>query len=227
LLNSPALAWAAPIVLVVAFAILGIGFGFALMRSPSSLRRLAYASIVSPTLFVFLGVVLALLRSPVPDEWPWVIIWSALALVAWGQARRDAVEPVIDGVGRWRVAHGVGGALVLLYVLFHITNHLFGLIGPAAHATVNEHGQAHLSRPGYRTAARRVALLQIASGLRLAWRWSVRQADFYRTFQVTSGVYLSVFHPWPHEFGLHLCAALPRHTDRLGVRDWRTGRPAP
>ncbi len=36
-------------------------------------------------------------------------------------------------------------------------------------------------------------LFQIASGLHLAWRHSAVTQDFFRTFQIASGVYLSVF----------------------------------
>lgn len=193
-LNSPSFSWVAPILLAVVFAIPAIGFGFAmLMHSPSSLRRLAFASVTAPTLFVFLGVVQALLSSRVPDEWPWVIIWSVLAFIAWGQARSDVVEPVVHGVGRWRVAHGIGGALVLLYVLFHVTNHLFGLIGPAEHAAIMDVGRHVYRTPVIEPLLVALLLFQIASGLRLAWQWSVRQTDFHRAFQVASGVYLSLF----------------------------------
>jgi hypothetical protein len=193
-LGSPSLAWAAPALLVAAFAIPLVGFGFAvLMRSPSSLRRLAFASIGAPTLFVFLVVVQALLSSRVLDEWPWVIIWSALALLAWVRARSDVVEPFVDGARRWRVAHGVSGAIVLPYVLFHITNHLFGLIGPEAHAAVMNIGRRVYRAPVIEPLLVVLLLFQIASGLRLAWRWSARQTGFYRTVQVASGVYLSLF----------------------------------
>jgi hypothetical protein len=36
-------------------------------------------------------------------------------------------------------------------------------------------------------------LFQIASGLGLAWRWSAQPADWYRAFQIGSGVYLAAF----------------------------------
>ena len=36
-------------------------------------------------------------------------------------------------------------------------------------------------------------LSQVASGFHLALRWSTSARDFYRTFQVASGLYLSFF----------------------------------
>jgi hypothetical protein len=43
-------------------------------------RRLAYASVAAPTLYVFLGVVQALIHSPIPDEIVWCALWLAIAI---------------------------------------------------------------------------------------------------------------------------------------------------
>ncbi|MEH2513735.1 hypothetical protein V1291_005089 [Nitrobacteraceae bacterium AZCC 1564] len=191
---DPSLRWSAPFVLAAAFAVPASGFAFAMRKGlPASMRRLAFASVVAPTLFVFLGVVQALVSSPLPDEVPWLLIWSGLAILAWVQSRSDADKPPIKDIGYWRVAHGVSGAIVMLYVLFHVTNHLFGLIGPAAHATV-----MNLGRHVYRALLIEpllvvLMLFQVCSGLRLAWLWSAQRGDFYRTFQVASGFYLVIF----------------------------------
>ncbi|WP_397448358.1 hypothetical protein [Pseudomonas sp. NA-150] len=66
------------------------------------------------------------------------------------------------------MAHGISGSVVAVYVLFHIFNHLFGLISPEAHGAVMDIG-----RKVYRAAAIEpllvaVMLFQIATGLRLA-----------------------------------------------------------
>lgn len=190
----PSLRWVAPILLAVAFAVPLLGFAFAMrMQSSASLRRLAFASVVAPTLFVFLGVVQALVSSSVPDEWPWLAIWSGLAILAWAQSRSDAGENPIEDIGGWRVVHGVSGAVVLVYVLFHIANHLIGLIGPVAHAAVMDFGRHVYRAPFVEPLLVGLLLLQVGSGLRLAWHWSTRQTDFYRTFQVASGFYMAVF----------------------------------
>jgi hypothetical protein len=83
--------------------------------------------------------------------------------------------------------------VLCLYVLFHLTNHLFGLIGPDAHASVMKIG-----RVAYRSGVGEPLLVaamifQIATGLVLAWRWSAAAQGFHRTFQVASGAYLSLF----------------------------------
>ena len=217
--SPPPLAIAsATFILVVAFVVpfLGIALACRPTSNPGS-RRLAYASVVSPTLYVFLGVVQTLIKSPIPDEVVWCAIWLAIAI--WSQSARDPVAAAVPAVGGWRVVHGVTAAVLSLYVVFHLTNHLFGLIGPDAHAAVMKIG-----RVVYRSAVGEpllvaAMLFQIGTGLFLAWRWSAAAHDFQRTYQVASGAYLSAVHSRPHELGLRLRAKLPRHTDRLEFRD--------
>jgi hypothetical protein len=188
-----------PLAIASAAVILGVAFfvpflGIAMACRPTSdpgSRRLAYASVVAPTLYVFLGVVQAMIKSPVPDEVVWCAIWLAIAI--WSQSARDPVAGAMPAVGRWRVAHGVTAAVLSLYVVFHLTNHLFGLIGPDAHAAVMKIG-----RVVYRSAVGEpllvtAMLFQIGTGLFLAWRWSAAAQDFQRTYQISSGAYLSVF----------------------------------
>jgi hypothetical protein len=182
----------AAFIMVVAFLLpfLGIALACRPASHPGS-RRLAYASVASPTLYVFLGVVQALIKSPIPDEVVWCAIWVAMAI--WSQCARDPVAAAVPAVGGWRVVHGVTAVVLVLYVTFHLTNHLFGLIGPDAHATVMKIG-----RVVYRSAVGEpllvaAMLFQIGTGLFLAWRWSAAAHDFQRTYQVASGVYLSVY----------------------------------
>jgi hypothetical protein len=83
--------------------------------------------------------------------------------------------------------------LVLIYVLFHIGNHLFGLIGPEAHAAVMNIGRRIYRAPMIEPVLVLALFFQIGSGLYLAWRWSVVPLGFHRLVQVASGFYLSVF----------------------------------
>src|SRR6516225_10498087 len=87
--SPPPLAIAsAAFIMVVAFAVpfLGIALACRPASNPGS-RRLAYASVVSPTLYVFLGVVQVMIKSPIPDEVVWCAIWLATAI--WSQSARD------------------------------------------------------------------------------------------------------------------------------------------
>src|SRR5690349_10561498 len=191
--SPPPLAIAgATFILIVAFVVpfLGIALACRPTSNPGS-RRLAYASVVSPTLYVFLGVVQILIKSPIPDEVVWCAIWLAIAIGS--QSARDPVAAAEPAVGSWRVVHGVTAAVLSLYVAFHLANHLFGLIGPDAHAAVMKIGRV-VYRSGLGEPLLVAAMLfQIGTGLFLAWRWSSAPQGFHRTFQVASGAYLSLY----------------------------------
>lgn len=182
----------ATIILALAFVVPVFGIAMALRPSASTgARRLAYITVAAPTLYVFLGVVQALVHSLIPDEIVWCVIWLAIAI--WSQLARNPVVAAAPPVGRWRVVHGLTAAILILYVSFHIINHLFGLVGPDAHAAVMKIG-----RVVYRSALGEpllvaAMLFQVGTGIHLAWRWSAAPQAFHRTFQVASGAYLSLF----------------------------------
>jgi succinate dehydrogenase/fumarate reductase cytochrome b subunit len=192
---------AAAILLALAFALplSGLRFAYWLTRAPqpsqSDLRacRLAYASIAAPPLFVFLGVARGLLGIKVPEIALWIGFWALAALYACSGRSTPASNPSTKPPGTLRVVHGVSAALIACFVLFHLTNHLFGLVGPDTHAAIMKAG-----RTIYRSAIIEpvlviLLLFQVASGVRLAWRWSSLQKDAYRIFQIGSGAYLAAY----------------------------------
>ncbi len=91
------------------------------------------------------------------------------------------------------MTHGVAAAIIACFVLFHLTNHLFGLEGSQAHKTIMAAGRKVYRAPLIEPILVALLLFQVASGLRLAWRWSSRRVDAYRIFQIGSGVYLAAF----------------------------------
>lgn len=189
---SPSAIVGAILVLASAFVVPFLGIALASRRTaPIGARRLAYASVAAPTLYVFLGVVQALIHSPISDEIVWCMIWFAIAI--WSQSARNIVAAAVPAVGRWRVAHGLTAAILCLYVLFHIGNHLFGLIGPDAHATVMKIGRVVYRSGIGEPLLVAVMLFQIGTGLYLAWSWSATAQGYHRTYQVASGAYLSLF----------------------------------
>ena len=189
---SPLAILGALVILAVAFVVPFFAIAMALRPSASSgARRLAYFSVAAPTLYVFLGVVQTLVHSPIPDEIVWCVIWLATAF--WSQIARDPVVPALPAVGRWRVVHGLTAAILILYVSFHIINHLFGLVGPDAHAAVMKIGRVvYRSRVGEPILVGAM-VLQVSTGLYLAWYWSAAPQGFHRTYQVASGAYLSIY----------------------------------
>jgi hypothetical protein len=188
--------------LVVAFAIPAICLFSALriasrpIATPNQQKalRLSYFGIVAPTAYTFLGVVLDMLGSPVLEKWIWVAVW--LLFAAWALAPVGAAVPRRNETKmpvRLRVAHGVAATLIAIYVLFHLTNHFFGLFGPDWHAAIMKLGRRVYRAPVVEPLLVALLLFQVGSGLVLAWRWSGRSAEAFRVFQVASGFYLSIF----------------------------------
>jgi hypothetical protein len=166
-------------------------------QSEMRARRLAYASIAVPPLFVFIGVVrgyaVNLLGLQISDLAIWIAIWFAAALYAWAGSDQPVAEQKTRSTGALRVAHGVSAALITCYVLFHLTNHLFGLAGPEVHAEIMKAGRVVYRSPVIEPVLVLLLLFQATSGVRLAWHWSNIRTDAYRVFQIGSGVYLAAF----------------------------------
>ncbi|MGM9483126.1 hypothetical protein ACS5PN_18170 [Roseateles sp. NT4] len=156
-------------------------------------RRLALLAAAAPPLFVFVAFLLGALGRPVPEPIAWVAAWGAAALWTW-MGRRElppAQAPQADVTAR--VAHGLIAAGVLAFIVFHLVNHLFGLLGPAAHAAVMKAGRSVYRLPAVEAMLVSLLLLQLALGSWLAWRWSRLRMDGYRAVQVVTGVYVGFF----------------------------------
>jgi hypothetical protein len=190
----------AAVLLLVAFALPLLGFvlAFRLARGMTAFdlraRRLAYASIAAPPLFVFTGVAPGLAGIHIPDIAIWSAAWLAAALAVWLAPVTPLTLPSsAKPIARWRVAHGVAAALIACFVLFHLTNHLAGLDGPQAHKAIMMAGRKIYRAPFVEPLLVALLLFQVASGIRLAWRWSSLRVDAYRIFQIGSGAYLAAF----------------------------------
>lgn len=191
----------AALLLLAAFAVPLLNLNLASRATPGAgdirARRFALLAVTAPTAYVFFGVLSGMAGSKLPDTWLWIPAWLLFGLwAAAGLSRTPdqttaALRAPISA--RLRVGHGISGAVVALYVVFHLFNHLFGLVSPEAHAAVMDAGRAVYRATVIEPVLVAAMLFQIVSGLRLAWRWSDTGADRYRMFQVASGVFLSLF----------------------------------
>jgi hypothetical protein len=55
--------------------------------------------VAAPTLYVFLGVVQALVDCPIRDEIVWCVLWLAIAI--WSQTARNPVAATQPTLERW------------------------------------------------------------------------------------------------------------------------------
>lgn len=222
---------AAAILLLGAFAmpLSGFAFAFRLTGAPHPTRlhvrarRLAYASIAAPPLFVFVGVAPGLVGLHLPDIAIWIAAWLAAGLYVLLAPDARVTEAPSRPIAGWRVAHGVAAAVIACFVLFHLTNHLFGLEGPQTHKAIMTAGRKIYRAPFIEPVLIALLLFQMASGIRLAWRWSSLRVDAYRIFQIGSGAYLAAF------ILAHLNSALisARTVHKIDTNwAWASGAPA-
>lgn len=227
--STIALAWAAACLLgALAVPLVGLACAAWLSRTevPSRwalrARRVAYISIAAPPLYVFVGVTRGLIGVPVDDTTLWIASWLAAGVYVW-QASADEIAVPTGSVAGWRVAHGVVAALLAAFFLFHLANHLFGLMGPDVHAGIMKSGRSVYRSPFVEPVFVAVLLFQVVLGARLAWRWSAARGEIHRVFQIGSGVYLALF------IVTHLNSALVAARGVRGIETdwaWASGAPA-
>lgn len=156
-------------------------------------RRVAFVALAAPPLFVSTGVVSSLLHSPVPDLWAWSALWLAFGIGVAVATSSEGPQPPRAMTARLRVAHGIAALAILTFLAFHLTNHLFGLFGPVLHARLMAMGRVVYRSQFVEPALVAILLFQVASGVKLAWRWSARPLDGVGVMQVGSGAYLAAF----------------------------------
>ena len=161
--------------------------------APPVVRRVAFVALAAPPLFVSTGVVSSLVHSPILDIWAWSILWLAFGIAATIAISTARSRPMGVMTGGLRVAHGISALAILLFVAFHLTNHLFGLFGSVMHAQVMAIGRVVYRSRLVEPVLVVILLFQVASGAKLAWRWSARPLDVAGVLQVGSGAYLAAF----------------------------------
>jgi len=110
----------------------------------------------------------------------------------------DAEDPTLSGAHpayrRLAVAHGMSAlAILILFVLPHLANHLAGIVSGAAHIEV-----MRWARLDYRNVIVEPLLLtliafQIMSGLVLVRRKLSRTSDLFGTLQTMTGIYVGIY----------------------------------
>jgi succinate dehydrogenase/fumarate reductase cytochrome b subunit len=188
------------------FAVPGSAFVslYALGRTPAMrsegvvLRRVAYLAFVSPSLFVIVGVFLYLMKIEGKDVQVWVGFWLAIlcaaSLVLLGRRGPIAPAPSPVHMKAVRVMHGTAALVILLvFLVAHLVNHTFGLLGADAHREV-----MLILRNLYRSPLVEPALLtllffQVISGLILAESKIRSIRGILDVLQTASGAYLAVF----------------------------------
>jgi succinate dehydrogenase/fumarate reductase cytochrome b subunit len=207
-LTYPVLIWAgpaiSPVFLVISLIVPDIAVNClhqASLAYPRA-RNATLLAVAAPPLYSWLGGLFDFQRTlPLNSLGVWYLLWIGLAIMVAAEQPR-APRPLPARPSRLAFAHGCSAAIITLFGVAHLTNHLAGLGGGALHTTV----MAAL-RPIYRAAPFEAVLLaaiafQIVSGLRLLRPHAERGHSWWATAQTSSGVYMALF------FCSHLTAAL-------------------
>jgi hypothetical protein len=158
-------------------------------------KRTALLAVAAPTLFVFLGVVLTMLRDPVPDTWLWVACWAiALVLLLRSDNGMPAAVAPRHVPAPLRVAHGVSAlVLVVIFLALHIANHLTFPAGEGTFDTVMKAFRHVYRNDILQPLVVALFVFQVGTGLFFVWRLTTAPSDRFRTFQIASGVYLAFY----------------------------------
>ncbi|WP_162600716.1 hypothetical protein [Paraburkholderia sp. C35] len=177
---------------------------YALGRTPAMtsegvvLRRVAYLSFVSPSLFVIVGVFLYLMKIDGKDDQVWVGLWLAIlcaaSLVLLG--RRGSVSPAPSSthMRTVRAMHGIAALVILLvFLVAHLINHTVGVLGADAHRQVMLVLRTVYRSPMIEPVLLTLLCFQVVSGLVLAESKIRSEQGILDILQTASGAYLAVF----------------------------------
>lgn len=159
----------------------------------TQMRRIAYATVVVPALYVVLGELQRIFHSPVSDELVWWTLWVILGAMA-VSASQDSLPPFAErATQRWRAVHAVTAALITLFVIVHLFAQSMSLFGEDTYTRVQQ-----IVATAYRTPVIEAILVglmisQIISGVKIAWHWGPLQTDTARVMQVAGGTFLALF----------------------------------
>jgi hypothetical protein len=171
-----------------------IARAFQRSRAEVQAYRLAHLIFAAPPLYTAIGVVTGVLGIGPFDFIIWLLLWLALGLFA-ATATTDALPDGVRPPGARAVAvhGGIALAVLLVFLAWHLGNHLLALWSPALHGWAMKRLE-HIYRA--RTVEPLLVLamaLLVGSGLRLAWRHTMLQGDGYRRLQTLTGFYLAAF----------------------------------
>jgi hypothetical protein len=185
-------------ILASASGVMGVAFARALSlgrigAGTGSFRFLAHLAFAAPSLMVGFGNVAGLLHARAAVAIAWPLFWLAVTAVTW--LARGASQPTpLPANRKLAVAHGISAlAILILFVLPHLANHLAGIVSGAAHIQV-----MRWTRLDYRNVIIEPLLLtliafQIMSGFVLVRRKLSSPSDVFGTLQTMTGVYVGIY----------------------------------
>lgn len=160
-------------------------------------KRLALLSVAAAPIYTAAGVLLYMARNPISDIAVWLVLWGAALVLAvratWSPGASLAPDKG-EVSPRLRMAHGASAAAILLiFLMMHLSNHLAGLWSEAAHRLLMDRFRIVYRAGAIEPIVVTLFLFQVTSGVALLWQYTRRPADVFRTLQIASAAYLVFF----------------------------------
>ena len=154
----------------------------------------AYVGVGAPALYTFLGGWLDSQKwIPYRANGVWVVLWCGLALLTIIERPRS-IEGTSLRPAKLAFAHGISAAVITTFAVFHLTNHLAGVLGGEAHMAVMRILRTVYRQPAIEVVLGASILFQVASGCVLLVRRMRRfPASWIEVLQNASGAYLLLF----------------------------------
>jgi succinate dehydrogenase/fumarate reductase cytochrome b subunit len=131
-----------------------------------------------------------------------VVIWSALLLLTIVE-KPTVIADASARPAKLAFAHGISAALITTFAVFHLSNHLAGVLGGEEHVAVMRHLRSVYRYPVMEIILGSCVLFQVASGSVLLYRRARRSSPgWIEVLQNASGAYLMLF------FASHISAVL-------------------
>jgi hypothetical protein len=150
----------------------------------------AYFGVGAPALYTFLGGWLDSQKwLPFRGNGVWIVIWSALVMLTILE-KPTAIEGASTRPAKLAFAHGVSAALITTFAVFHLNNHLAGVLGGEMHIAVMRHLRLVYRYPVIEVLLGSCVLFQVASGSVLLFRRMRRSSPgWIEILQNASGAY--------------------------------------
>ncbi|MBT5074325.1 MAG: hypothetical protein HOJ34_12160 [Kordiimonadaceae bacterium] len=183
--------------------------------NPAAQRTLLYFIVATPPFYIVSLNILGLLGLGEWHSWIWIISFIALGIVFIRKTTDQSKHsPSVIPYNNIQKIHRYSAlALIVGFILLHITNHLFALQSNEMHEEYrllfNSWYQADLVEPVLFALIATMAI----TGLLMVRRYSGTDGDMFRTLQIGAGVYMLFF------FVAHINAILSGR-DRGTETDW-------
>lgn len=165
--------------------------------------NVAYLGVGAPALYSFLGGWLDSQKwLPYRANGLWVVLWFGLALLTVFE-RPESIEYMGARPANLALAHGISAAVITTFAVFHLANHLTGILGGEVHMAVMRHIRVVYRQPVVETVLVSCVLFQVGTGLILLSKRTRRPASgWIEVLQNASGAYLILF------FASHISAVM-------------------